>query len=352
VVDPLALLEEIENVQAHGVELNDRFLISNAAHIILPYHTLLDKLKEQHRGDDAIGTTGRGIGPAYVSKISRQGIRAGDLLQPEILGKKVRSNLKGINEALVHIYKEDPLEADLLINDLKEAAENLRSFIAQTSTTLHQAIRDEQNILMEGAQGSLLDIDHGSYPFVTSSSPTAGGACTGTGVPPSAIDHVMGISKAYCTRVGNGPFPTELTGEIGEKLREAGQEFGATTGRPRRCGWIDLVALKYAVDINGMDELALSKIDILNDFEQVKLCTDYRIDGKTTQTFPLDIGRLERVEPVYKTMEGWEKDISSFKKIDDMPTEVQNFMGYIEDYLDVEIKILSIGPGRSETMER
>jgi adenylosuccinate synthase len=352
VVDPLALLEEIENVQAHGVELNDRFLISNAAHIILPYHTLLDKLKEQHRGDDAIGTTGRGIGPAYVSKISRQGIRAGDLLQPEILGKKVRSNLKGINEALVHIYKEDPLEADLLINDLKEAAENLRSFIAQTSTTLHQAIRDEQNILMEGAQGSLLDIDHGSYPFVTSSSPTAGGACTGTGVPPSAIDHVMGISKAYCTRVGNGPFPTELTGEIGEKLREAGQEFGATTGRPRRCGWIDLVALKYAVDINGMDELALSKIDILNDFEQVKLCTDYRIDGKTTQTFPLDIGRLERVEPVYKTMEGWEKDISSFKKIDDMPTEVQNFMGYIEDYLDVEIKILSIGPGRSETIER
>jgi len=352
VVDPLALLEEIENVEKQGVDLQDRLVISNTAHIILPYHTLLDQLKEKHRGDDAIGTTGRGIGPAYVSKISRQGIRAGDLLQPEILGKKVRSNLKGINEALVHIYKEDPLEADLLINDLKEAAENLRSFIAQTSTTLHQAIRDEQNILMEGAQGSLLDIDHGSYPFVTSSSPTAGGACTGTGVPPSAIDHVMGISKAYCTRVGNGPFPTELTGEIGEKLREAGQEFGATTGRPRRCGWIDLVALKYAVDINGMDELALSKIDILNDFEQVKLCTDYRIDGKTTQTFPLDIGRLERVEPVYKTMEGWEKDISSFKKIDDMPTEVQNFMGYIEDYLDVEIKILSIGPGRSETIER
>lgn len=352
VVDPLALLEEIENVEKQGVDLQDRLVISNAAHIILPYHTLLDKLKEQHRGDDAIGTTGRGIGPAYVSKISRQGIRAGDLLQPEILEKKVRSNLKGINEALIHIYEEDPLEADLLINDLKEAAEKLRPFISQTSTKLHQALRDGQNILMEGAQGSLLDIDHGSYPYVTSSSPTAGGACTGTGVPPSAIDHVMGISKAYCTRVGNGPFPTELTGEIGEKLREAGQEFGATTGRPRRCGWIDLVALKYAVDINGMDELALSKIDILNDFEEVKLCTDYRIDGKTTQTFPLDIGRLERVEPVYKSMKGWEKDISPFKKIDDMPTEVQNFMGYIEDYLDVEIKILSIGPGRSETIER
>ena len=350
VIDPLALLEEIEDVQKIGADLKDRLLISNAAHIILPYHSLLDQLKEKHRGDDAIGTTGRGIGPAYVSKISRIGIRAGDLFYPDTLRKKVEGNLEQINEALTHIYKEDTLDAEDLIDDLLEAAEKLRPYIAQTSSELHEAIAANQDILMEGAQGSLLDIDHGTYPYVTSSSPTSGGACTGAGVPPSAIDHVMGISKAYCTRVGNGPFPTELTGELGEKLREAGQEFGATTGRPRRCGWIDLVALKYAVQINGMDELALTKLDILNDFEEIKLCTEYSIDGSRTEVFPLDISRLEEATPVYETMPGWQTDISAFNSRADMPDAVEDFLDFIESYLEVDIKILSTGPKRSETI--
>lgn len=350
VIDPLALLEEIENVQKLRVSLDAKLLISSAAHIILPYHQLLDQLKEKRRGEDAIGTTGRGIGPAYVSKISRVGIRAADLYHPATLKKKVRSNLEDINEILEHVYKEDPLEADTIIDELLKAADKLQPYIAQTSSKLHEAIKSGDDILMEGAQGSLLDIDHGTYPYVTSSSPTAGGACTGSGIPPSAINHVMGISKAYCTRVGNGPFPTELTGDIGEKLRKAGQEFGATTGRPRRCGWIDLVALKYAVQINGMDELALTKLDILNDFEQVKLCTHYEIDGKRTDVFPLAIDDLEKAKPVYKSMEGWQTDIGQFNSKTKMPAQVTEFMTFIEEYLSAEIKILSTGPKRSETL--
>lgn len=350
VIDPLALLEEIENVEQLGVSLDGKLLISSTAHIILPYHQLLDQLKEKRRGEDAIGTTGRGIGPAYVSKISRVGIRAVDLYHPETLKKKVRSNLEDVNEILEHIYKKDPLEADEIIDELLKAADKLRPYISQTSSKLHEAIGRGHEILMEGAQGSLLDIDHGTYPFVTSSSPTAGGACTGTGVPPSAIDHVMGISKAYCTRVGNGPFPTELTGEIGEKLREAGQEFGATTGRPRRCGWIDLVALKYAVQINGMDELALTKLDILNDFKQVNLCTHYEINGERTDVFPLAIDDLEQANPVYKSMEGWQTDIGQYSSRAEMPDKATNFITFIEEYLNVEVKILSTGPKRSETL--
>lgn len=350
VIDPLALLAEIEEVEKLGVNLEGRLLISNAAHIILPYHQLLDQLKEKHRGEDAIGTTGRGIGPAYVSKISRVGVRAVDFFNPEVLAKKVKSNLTDINEALTHIYKEETLDADLIIKELSAAAEKLRPFITQTSSLLHEAIQDGENILLEGAQGSMLDIDHGTYPYVTSSSPTSGGACTGSGIAPRALDYVMGISKAYCTRVGNGPFPTELTDETGEKLREAGQEFGATTGRPRRCGWIDLVALKYAVQINGMNELAISKLDILNDFEEIKLCTHYNIDGKETATFPLDTAALERVEPVYKTMPGWQVDISEYKTRNAMPGEVKNYLDFVEEYLGLPVKILSTGPKRSETI--
>jgi adenylosuccinate synthase len=350
VIDPIALLREIEEVKELGVKLEGRLQISNAAHIILPYHQLLDQLKEKSRGEDAIGTTGRGIGPAYVSKLSRVGIRAGDLFHPEALRKKVQSNLDDINKALTHIYDEDPLDADTLIDELLKAADQLHPFISQTSSQLHRAIHDGADILMEGAQGSLLDIDHGTYPYVTSSSPTAGGACTGSGVPPAAIDHVMGISKAYCTRVGNGPFPTELTGAMGEKLREKGQEFGATTGRPRRCGWIDLVALKYAVQINGMDELALSKLDILNDFKEIKLATHYEISGEQTDVFPLDIAHLEEVKAVYKTMPGWETDIGRFNSRGEMPAAVEDFLCFIEDYLGVSVKILSTGPKRSETI--
>ncbi len=350
VIDPHALLEEIEEVEATGGDLKDRLKISGSAHVILPYHQLLDRVKEEHRGDDAIGTTGRGIGPAYVSKVSRVGIRMSDLFHPEALRKKVRDNIADINEALQHVYKHEPIEAAPIIEDLLEAAEKLCPYITNTSALLHEAIENGNEILLEGAQGSLLDVDHGTYPFVTSSCPTSGGACTGSAIPPTAIDKVMGISKAYCTRVGNGPFPSELTGEAGEQLREAGQEFGATTGRPRRCGWIDLVALKYAVRLNGMNELALTKLDILDDFEEIKLCTSYRIDGEETDVFPLDLPDVENLEPVYTTMPGWNQSLEECNSREDFPEKAEEYLQFIERYLDVDLTILSKGPKRSETI--
>ena len=304
VIDPFALLEEIKEVEAIGGDIKNRLKISSSAHVILPYHQLLDQVKEEHRGDDAIGTTGRGIGPAYVSKVSRVGIRMSDLLHPKALRKKVQDNIADINEALQHVYKHDPIEAEPIIEDLLEAADKLQPYVTNTSELLHDGIERDDEILLEGAQGSLLDVDHGTYPFVTSSCPTSGGACTGSAIPPTAINKVMGITKAYCTRVGNGPFPTELTNDAGEKLREAGQEFGATTGRPRRCGWIDLVALKYAVRLNGMNEITLTKLDILDDFEEIKLCTSYRVDGEETDIFPLDLPYIDDIEPVFRTMSG------------------------------------------------
>ncbi|NGP75566.1 adenylosuccinate synthase [Balneolaceae bacterium YR4-1] len=350
VIDPHALLEEIENIESMGFGLEGRLFISNAAHIILPYHQTLDQIKEKHRGDDAIGTTGRGIGPAYVSKVSRVGIRAGDLFHPEVLKEKIESNLSDINKALEHIYGEEPLDPKPILNNALEAADKLCPYIANTSHILHKAIENKESILLEGAQGSLLDIDHGTYPFVTSSSPTSGGACTGSGIPPTAIDKVMGISKAYCTRVGNGPFPTELNDEFGELLREKGQEFGATTGRPRRCGWIDLVALKYAVRTNGINELALTKMDVLNDFREIKLCTGYDINGEHTEIFSLDLSDIEAVKPVYKTMPGWQEDINLCSAVDELPEEAKNYLRFVQDYLGVDLKILSTGPNRTETI--
>lgn len=350
VIDPHALLEEIKEVEELGGNLRDRLKISKAAHVILPYHQLLDQVKEEHRGDDAIGTTGRGIGPAYVSKVSRVGIRMSDLFHPEQLREKVQTNIADINEALRHIYKHDPIEADPIIDDLLEIADKLCPYISNTSALLHEAIEDDKNILLEGAQGSLLDVDHGTYPFVTSSCPTAGGACTGSGISPIAIDKVMGISKTYCTRVGNGPFPTELNDKLGEQLREAGKEFGATTGRPRRCGWIDLVALKYAVRVNGMNELTLTKIDILNDFEEIKLCTEYIIDGKSTDIFPLDLPDIDSLEPKYETLPGWQQSLEDCNSFKDLPTNAKNYLEFIQDYLGVELTILSKGPKRSETI--
>lgn len=350
VIDPHALLDEIKEVEALGGSLQDRLKISKAAHVILPYHQLLDQVKEAHRGDDAIGTTGRGIGPAYVSKVSRVGIRMSDLFHPKQLRNKVKTNISDINEALQHVYNHDPIEAKPIIDDLLEIADKLCPYITNTSVLLHEAIESDKNILLEGAQGSLLDVDHGTYPFVTSSCPTAGGACTGSGIPPTAIDKVMGISKAYCTRVGHGPFPTELNDDLGEKLREAGQEFGATTGRPRRCGWIDLVALKYAVRVNGINELTLTKIDILDDFKEIKLCTEYLVDGEPTDTFPLDLPDIDSVEPQYKTLPGWQQSLEDCQTLEELPANARKYLEFIQDYLDVDLTILSKGPDRTETI--
>lgn len=350
VIDPYALIEEIKEVEKLDVKLTNRLRISSAAHIILPYHQLLDQVKEEHRGEDAIGTTGRGIGPAYVSKVSRVGIRMSDLFHPDELEKKLKANIADINKALKHIYKRDQIEAGTVLDDLLKAAEVLSPYVTNTSNLLHEAVEANNDILLEGAQGSLLDVDHGTYPFVTSSSPTSGGACTGTGIPPTAVDKVMGISKAYCTRVGNGPFTTELNGEIGEKLRKRGQEFGATTGRPRRCGWIDLVALRYAVRINGINELALTKLDVLNDFDEIKLCTEYTIDGERTSVFPPDLSDINTLEPQYKTMNGWKQSLEDCSTIKDLPAEAREYIDFIQDFLNVKLAILSKGPKRSETI--
>ena len=307
VIDPIALVKELQGVTDLGFNLEGRFFISQTAHVILPYHKLLDQLKEKKRGGDAIGTTGRGIGPAYVSKVSRVGIRMVDLLDKEVLLKKISQNIADINFAL----------------------DNL-----------------------EGAQGCLLDVDHGTYPYVTSSSPTSGGACTGSGIPPTAITHVMGITKAYCTRVGNGPFPTELLGEKGEELRQKGSEFGATTGRPRRCGWIDLVALKYACRINGINELTLTKMDVMDGFKEIEVCTSYKINGVETTTFPLSLDEIEKVEPVYTSLPGWDVDISGMTSWDDLPDGAKSYILYIENYLKVKFTIISTGPKRTETIIR
>lgn len=350
VIDPEALIEEIDSISMMDVKLEGRLFISDTAHIILPYHKTLDLLKEKHRGVNAIGTTGRGIGPAYVSKISRVGVRAADLFHTEILEEKINANLDDINEALIHVYNEEPLDAKAIIKTLLQQAAILKPFIKQTSTIIHAALENGDQVLLEGAQGCLLDIDHGSYPFVTSSSPTAGGACTGSGIPPRAITNVMGITKAYCTRVGNGPFPTELNDKTGEKLREQGNEFGATTGRPRRCGWIDLVALKYAVQINGMNELALTKLDVLNDFEEIKLCVQYRIDNVESNIYPTDLVELQKVIPVYATVKGWQSDINQCHSFSELPENAKDFIAYIENYLRVKVKIVSTGPKRSETI--
>ncbi|MTI86748.1 MAG: adenylosuccinate synthase [Balneolaceae bacterium] len=350
VIDPVALVDEIKGVHEMNFSLEGRFFISETAHVILPYHKLLDQVKEKRRGDNAIGTTGRGIGPAYVSKVSRVGIRMVDLLDEEVLRGKIDQNLKDINFALENLYKEPALKTDDLIAELKESIGILKPYICNTTNLLHEGINNEQNILLEGAQGSLLDVDHGTYPYVTSSSPTAGGACTGSGIPPMALTNVMGITKAYCTRVGNGPFPTELLDETGEELRKKGQEFGATTGRPRRCGWLDLVALKYVVQLNGINELTLTKMDVMDGFEEIKVCTSYKINGEETTTFPLCLNEIENVEPVYTSLPGWKNSIEGITDWDKLPSTAKSYIRYVEEYLGVTFKIISTGPKRNETI--
>jgi len=353
VIDPTALVEEIKEVEELvDINLKERLFISNSAHVILPYHKVLDQVKEKNRGSDAIGTTGRGIGPAYVSKVSRIGIRMGDLLNQEELETKIKKNLADINTALKNVYGEPELDADEIISQLKEATATIKDYICNTTQILHEAIEANQPILLEGAQGSLLDVDHGTYPYVTSSSPTAGGACTGSGIPPLAITHSLGITKAYCTRVGNGPFPTELDDKDGEKLRKNGQEFGATTGRPRRCGWLDLVALKYAVRLNGMNELALTKMDVLDDFETIKVCTHYELDSETIHHFPSDSEDVERLKPVYKSFPGWQTVTRNISSFDDLPENAKSYIQFIEEYIGVDFTIVSTGPKRTETIVR
>ncbi len=317
VLDPAALMTEIGQLNQLGIPIKGRLLISHNAHLIMPYHKLLDTIREQ--GDQKIGTTGRGIGPAYIDKYTRTGIRVVDLLDRDLLAAKLRRNIEEKNQLLSKVYNSKELDVDGIIHEYQEFDKKIDEYITDTSLYLNNALKKKKRILAEGAQGALLDVDHGTYPFVTSSSPTSGGACTGLGIPPTAITSVIGVVKAYSTRVGNGPFPTELNDEIGERLRKTGGEFGATTGRPRRCGWLDLPSLRYSIRVNGIQKIAVTKLDVLDDFDDIRVCTGYLVNKKKIDNFPTDLRMLEVVEPQYRVFKGWKTKTSAVRSVLEAP---------------------------------
>ncbi len=348
VVDPAALLEEIAMLRSFGLDIRRRLFISHNAHLIMPYHKLLDKLREEN--NSKIGTTGRGIGPAYIDKFTRTGIRIVDLLDRDALSRKIKTNLEEKNKLLRQIYGEAELNVDTIIEQYQEFDKQIDEFITDTSFYLNNALAEGKTVLAEGAQGALLDIDHGTYPYVTSSNPTSGGACTGLGIPPTAITNVTGIVKAYTTRVGNGPFPTELTGDGGDKLRTWGKEYGATTGRPRRCGWFDAMLLKYSAQVNGMQDMAITKLDVLSHLDEIAVCTAYEVNGKKLKTFPTDEKQLENLKPVYETLPGWKQSLTEMKHYADLPDNAKRYVGRLEELIGIPARIISVGARRDQTV--
>jgi adenylosuccinate synthase len=352
VLDPQVFLEEIENLKKRGYMKDDRQLVVDGnVHIIMPYHKAIDLAREQASGSRRIGTTGRGIGPTYEDKIGRRGIRLCDLIRPQVFVSKLREVLPEKNFLLEKLLGAQPLSEEAIITEYEGYARQLERYLGNASVILNQSIAAKRNILFEGAQGSLLDVDHGTYPYVTSSSTTAGGACTGSGVGPRFIDAVIGISKAYVTRVGEGPFPTELNDEMGEMLRQAGQEFGATTGRPRRTGWFDAVALREAVRVNGLTGLAITKLDVLNELETIKICTAYSHRGQLLTDFPTDVELLRECLPVYEEVAGWQSDISAATSLDDLPANARKYLEKLEEITGCPIALVSVGPRRDQTMQ-
>ena len=348
VIDPASLLDEIDGCRARGLLADDADLVvAERAHVILPYHLDLDRLRESRAG--AIGTTKRGIGPAYEAKAARRGIRMSDLLRPERLRALVEKNLEAVGPELRRLGAEPP-EAEPLVAAALAHGERLTRYLGDAGRVVYEAVRKGKSILFEGAQGMLLDLDHGTYPYVTSSSTIAGGACTGLGIGPTEIDAVVGIAKAYTTRVGGGPFPTELTGAIGDRLRETGGEYGAVTGRPRRCGWLDIPALRLAVRMNGLSGLALTKLDVLSGIRPLQVCVGYKLDGRTLDELPLDESDITRVEPIYEVADGWSEDTRQIRDLDDLPAGAQKYLARIEALLGVPIYLVSVGPGRAETI--
>ncbi|MBU1913279.1 MAG: adenylosuccinate synthase [Candidatus Omnitrophica bacterium] len=336
VIDPEALLSEIDILKKKGIEIDGNLMISESAHVILPYHKVIDK-----RRGAKIGTTGRGIGPCYIDKMARCGIRMIDLVNPESLKKKIYANLEGSEE----------FNAEQIYNEYLEYGEKIKKYLANVSQVLNKAIAKKKDILFEGAQGALLDIDHGTYPYVTSSSATAGGACTGTGVGPTKMDKVIGVVKAYTTRVGEGPFPTEFGKDLMEKIRTKGKEFGATTGRPRRCGWFDAVIVRHAVAVNGLDEIVITKLDVLDEMDKIKICTGYRYKGRLYKDFPADIEMLENCEPVYETCNGWMKDTTSVTKYKDLPENTKKYLSRLSKLLNAKISMVSVGSKREQAFK-
>jgi adenylosuccinate synthase len=346
VIDPVTFQKETEKLQALGIDVADRMVISLKAHLILPTHKLLDAASETRKGKAKIGSTLRGIGPTYMDHTGRNGLRVGDILEPDF--KQRYQALKEKHEELLGFYGYKEYNLAELEGPWFEGIENLRRLkLINTEYYLNNALAEGQTILAEGAQGSMLDINFGTYPFVTSSNTISASASIGLGVSPTRIRKVYGITKAYCTRVGSGPFPTELDNEMGEQLRAQGKEFGATTGRPRRCGWIDLPALKYASMLSGLTDLIVTKIDVMNNLEEFSACTEYDINGTQTQELPYDLGQAN-LAPVYKVFPGWQKDIGDIHNFDDLPSEITNYVAFLESYLNVPITILSTGPGREE----
>ena len=348
VIDPQALLAEVDELTAAGIDVGPRIVVSDKAHLILPYHRDLDLLSEARRGERKIGTTSRGIGPAYEDKIARRGIRAGDLADPAALEQAVRVNVAARNR----IVQDTTMDWRPVFDQLLKHAERLKPWVRDVSLMLSEAMRAGQSILFEGAQGTLLDIDHGTYPYVTSSNASIGGVCTGLGVGPRAIHGVMGVVKAYTTRVGEGPLPTELTGEMGKRLRESGNEYGAVTGRPRRCGWFDAVVARYGVRINGLDALALTKLDVLDGLDTIQICTAYRCGGRTLTEFPSDLAQLAACEPVYESIPGWQTPTAGVRTFDRLPENARRYIARLEEVSGVPAAIVSTGSERGDTILR
>lgn len=352
VIDPHALLEEIRTLEEAGIDVRSQLAVSNRAHVIFPFHRLAERVSENRPDRVAIGTTSRGIGPCYEDKIGRRGIRIADLLNPPVFETLFRYLSEDKQTIARAFHLDDQLDLDAIREDYKRMAEQIRPMVCDTAQLLNDAIRAGQRVLFEGAQGTMLDIDHGTYPFVTSSSAAAGGACTGTGVAPTKIDGILGVSKAYITRVGSGPFPSEDHGEDGDRIRKAGNEFGSVTGRPRRCGWFDVPLLRYTAMVNGFDSLIVTKLDVLDEFDRIKVCVAYRVHGKITMQMPAENALLEQIEPVYEEVPGWKTSTSAITRYEELPAAARNYIAFLEEKTGVEVGCVSTGPDRTQTMIR
>ncbi len=350
VIDLAVLFEEIDGLEARGVDTS-KLLVSASAHLIGPQHRTIDKVAERFLGKAKLGTTGRGIGPTYADKMSRVGVRVQDLFDEKILRQKVEGSLELKNHLLVKVYNRRAITVDEVVEEFLSYAERLRPLVADTVLVLGEALDRGDTVLLEGGQATLLDVDHGTYPFVTSSNPTSGGACTGSGIPPTRIDRVIAVVKAYTTRVGSGPFPTELLDADGEKLRDDGAEFGTTTGRPRRCGWYDAVVARYAARVNGVTDFVLTKLDVLTGWEKVPVCVAYEVDGVRHEEMPMTQTDFHHAKPVYELLDGWDEDISGARSLDDLPKTAQAYVAALEEMSGAPISAIGVGPGRDETVQ-